>query len=119
MTQDSSIFTQLMAVIEDRKANPSDKSYTTKLLNGGAEKIGAKITEEADEVITAAGEFQPDTNNAAPHDHLSHEAADLIYHLFVMLAHRDVRLVDVESKLADRFGVSGLAEKASRGSPNE
>jgi phosphoribosyl-ATP pyrophosphohydrolase len=43
-----------------------------------------------------------------------HEAADLIYHLFVMLGHRDIPLAELESELARRFGISGLDEKAAR-----
>jgi phosphoribosyl-ATP pyrophosphohydrolase len=99
-----------MSVIEERKANPSEKSYTARLLAGGVPKIGEKIVEEAGEVVSAAAE--PD---AAGQDHLAHEAADLVYHLFVMLAHRDVPLSAVEAKLAGRFGISGLEEKAARG----
>ncbi len=45
-----------MAVIEDRRAHPSERSYTTRLLTGGVKKIGEKITEEAAEVVEAAGE---------------------------------------------------------------
>jgi phosphoribosyl-ATP pyrophosphohydrolase len=99
----------LMATIEDRKANPPAKSYTTTLFNGGVQKIGEKITEEAAEVVEAAGE--PDE---AGRMHLIREAADLIYHLFVMLAHRGVRLSEVEAELARRSGTSGLDEKAAR-----
>ena len=98
-----------MAIIEDRKANPPPRSYTTTLLQGGVAKIGAKIVEEAQEVVEAAGE-----DGQPGRDHLTHEAADLIYHLLVMLAHRDVDLQQVESELARRFGMSGLDEKASR-----
>ena len=102
----------LMATIEDRKANPPAKSYTTTLFAGGVPKIGEKITEEAAEVVEAAGE--PDE---AGRTHLIREAADLIYHLFVMLAHRGVRLSEVEAELARRSGISGLDEKASRSKP--
>ena len=105
----SSIFARLMAVIEDRKRNPSEKSYTTRLLAGGAAKIGEKIREEAAEVAQAAGE--PD---AAGRSHLIHEAADLVYHLLVMLGHRDIRIEELEAELSRRFGVSGLEEKAAR-----
>lgn len=104
------VLDQLMSIIEDRKANPSEKSYTHKLLSGGVEKIGAKITEEAAEVVEAAGEPGDEGRN-----HFVYECADLIYHLFVMLAHKDVRLEEVEQELARRFGISGLEEKASRG----
>ena len=98
-----------MAVIEDRKANRPEKSYTTKLLAGGVEKIGSKVTEEAAEVVEAAGE-----PGDAGRSHTIAEAADVLYHLFVLLAHRDIALADVEAELAKRFGISGLDEKAAR-----
>lgn len=100
---------QLMAIIEDRKANPPERSYTTTLFAGGLEKIGAKITEEAAEVVEAAGEPGDEGR-----EHLIREAADVLYHLLVMLAHRDAKLTEVEAELAKRFGISGLDEKASR-----
>jgi phosphoribosyl-ATP pyrophosphohydrolase len=105
----STVLAQLMSVIEDRKLNPPPRSYTTQLLAGGVAKIGGKITEEAGEVVAAAGEA-----GEAGRQHLIHEAADLLYHLFVMLAHRDVRLAEVEQELARRFGTSGLDEKGGR-----
>ncbi len=61
-------------------------------------------------MIEAAGESGP-----AGQEHLVREAADLVYHLLVMLALRDVPLADVEAELARRFGISGLDEKESRG----
>jgi phosphoribosyl-ATP pyrophosphohydrolase len=103
-------FAQLMAVIEDRKANPPAKSYTTALFAGGVAKIGEKIVEEAAEVVEAAGE-----SGESGRAHLIREAGDLIYHLFVMLGHRDVKLAEVEAEIANRFGISGLDEKAARG----
>lgn len=109
MSDEGSIFARLMAVIEDRKANPPEKSYTTRLFDGGVVKIGEKITEEAAEVIEAAGEPDP-----AGRDHTVSEAADLLYHLFVLLAFRDIPLARVEDELARRFGISGLDEKAAR-----
>src|SRR5205085_10411008 len=93
-----------------RQARPNEKSYTASLLAGGVEKIGRKITEEAAEVVGAAGESGDEGRK-----HLVHEAADLIYHLFVMLAARGATLDEVEAELARRFGISGLEEKASRG----
>ncbi len=99
-----------MSVIEDRKAHGAENSYTVKLLAGGLEKIGAKIMEEAAEVVAAAAE-----PGAAGKAHTIHEAADLIYHLFVLLGHRDISLAEVEAELARRFGISGLDEKAARG----
>lgn len=104
-----SVFNDLMNVIAERKANPSEKSYTCQLLAGGTPKIAAKITEEAAEVIEAADE-PGDTGR----QHLVAEAADLVYHLMVLLAHRDADIRDVEAELASRFGIGGLEEKASR-----
>ena len=109
MTDVSPVFEQLMATIAQRKASPSETSYTTRLLSGGVDKIGAKIREEAGEVVEAAAE-PGDAGRA----HFIYESCDLIYHLFVMLAHRDVSLGEIEAELARRFGMSGLAEKAAR-----
>ena len=109
MTDHTNVLHQLMTVIEDRKANPPEKSYTTQLFRGGVDKIGAKIEEEAREVVAAAGEAGEDGRQ-----HLIYEAGDLLYHLFVMLGHRSVRLDEVETELARRFDMSGLDEKASR-----
>lgn len=113
MSDPGSIFARLMAVIEDRKANPSQKSYTNTLLAGGTEKIGRKIHEEAAEIVDAAGE-----PGDAGRDHTVSEAADCIYHLFVLLAHREIRLAQVEAELERRFGTSGLDEKAARSKGN-
>lgn len=109
MNHTADILHQLMAVVEDRKVNPPDKSYTTSLFAGGVEKIGAKITEEAAEVVEAAAEPGEEGRQ-----HLIREAADLTYHLLVMLAHRETNLAEVEQELAKRFGISGIDEKASR-----
>jgi phosphoribosyl-ATP pyrophosphohydrolase len=103
-----------MAVIEDRRVTRPEKSYTTRLFDGGVEKIGAKIVEEAAEVVEAAGE--PGDDGRA---HTVREAADLVYHLFVLLSTRQITLAEVEAELARRFGMSGLDEKASRGSVNK
>ncbi|MCE9603855.1 MAG: phosphoribosyl-ATP diphosphatase [Planctomycetia bacterium] len=109
MSDVSDVLAKLMQTIEDRKANPSATSYTSKLLAAGVPKIGLKITEEATEVVEAAGE--PDD---AGRSHFVYECADLVYHLFVMMAHRGVALAELEAELGRRFGLSGLAEKAAR-----
>ncbi len=100
----------LEATILARQASPDEKSYTSKLLAGGVEKIGGKILEEAAELVEAAGEPEE-----AGRQHTIYEAGDLLYHMLVLLTLRGVRLSDVEAELARRFGVSGLEEKASRG----
>ena len=111
MSAESSVLARLMAVIEDRKANPPAKSYTTTLFAGGVEKIGAKILEEAAELIDAAR-----TSDKGPkeREHLIYEAGDVLYHVLVLLGHRDIKLAEVEAELARRFGMSGLDEKAAR-----
>ena len=98
-----------MAVIEDRKANPPAKSYTTHAVRRRRAKIGDKIVEEAAEVVEAAGEPGEEGRQ-----HLVREAADLVYHLFVMLAIATCSLSEVEAELARRFGISGLDEKGGR-----
>jgi len=113
MTAESSepILNRLMAVIRDRRRRRPADSYTTRLFDGGASAIAAKVREEAEELTEAA--------MAAPLDpaQVTHEAADLLYHLLVLLANREVGLEEVEAELARRFGTSGLAEKASRDPP--
>jgi phosphoribosyl-ATP pyrophosphohydrolase len=76
------------------------------LLAGGVPAIGAKVTEEAGELITAA-DHETD-------DRVVSEAADLVYHMLVLLACRGIGLSQVEAELARRFGISGLDEKAAR-----
>ena len=101
---------QLEATIAERKAaGDGSSSYTAKLLAAGVEKIGSKITEEAAEVVEAAGEPGEEGRQ-----HTIAEAGDVLYHLMVLLAARDIPLAEVEQELARRFGMSGLEEKASR-----
>jgi phosphoribosyl-ATP pyrophosphohydrolase len=111
MSDTTNIFQRLMEVIQDRKLNPPPNSYTTTLFQGGFERIGLKIMEEAAELVRAAAKSQ---ESVEARGHLIHESADLLYHIFVMLGYRDIPLADVEAELARRFGVSGLDEKASR-----
>lgn len=96
----------LAATIADRKAAAPDSSWTAKLLSKGPEKCAEKFGEEAIEAIIAA--VKNDREN------LTNEAADVLYHLLVMLAARDVPLSDVMAELARRQGTSGIAEKAAR-----
>lgn len=93
--------------IESRKASDAGKSYTKSLLDGGPEKIGAKLREEADELARAIASESP--------ERVASEAADVLYHALVGVLSRDVSLRDVLAELARRRGKSGHAEKASRG----
>ena len=105
----SNVLQQLMAVLEDRKNNPPPNSYTAKLYAGGDSKIGAKITEEARELVEAAGE-----QGEQGRRHMIYESSDVIYHMLVLLAHHNIKLDEVEAEIGRRFGQSGLEEKASR-----
>lgn len=108
-----SMLDALMKVIAERKAHPpAERSYVVTLLNGGVPKIGAKITEEAAEVVEAAGE-----PGEAGREHLVNEVADLLFHTLVLLGHHDLPWSAVEAVLARRFGISGITEKESRGRP--
>jgi phosphoribosyl-ATP pyrophosphohydrolase/phosphoribosyl-AMP cyclohydrolase len=97
---------RLWSELEARKQAPPGSSYTRTLLDAGAPKIGAKIREEADELARAIA----DESDAR----VVSEAADELYHVLVGLLSRGVDLRAVETELARRFGMSGLAEKASR-----
>jgi phosphoribosyl-ATP pyrophosphohydrolase len=103
MSETSLILAQLLAVIEDRKAKRPPGSYTTKLFDGGVEAIGRKVCEEAAEVVDAASVAHVDRGYS-----VIYEAADLLYHLLVLMAFCGVSLTDVEEELARRFGKSGL-----------
>jgi len=113
MTEREGIMQRLMVVVEDRHVKPRVNSYTTEVMSSGVKGIGEKIMEEAAELVEAAENAGPGGVPAA-RTHLTYEAADLIYHMFIMLAHCEVKLTDVETELARRFGTSGLDEKAAR-----
>ncbi len=104
---------KLERTINARAKKPNAKSYTSQLLAGGVPKIGAKIVEEAAELVEAAGEL-----GSAGHEHFIREMGDVFYNLLVMLCHKNCNLHDVEAELARRFGVSGIEEKASRNKSN-
>ena len=96
----------LSATTLARKVADPDCSWTANLLAQGPEKCAEKFGEEAVEAIIEAVR-----NDKAA---LTSEAADVLYHLLVMLAARDVPLSDVMQVLASRQGTSGLTEKAAR-----
>ncbi len=97
---------RLAATIAARKGADPETSWTAKLLSKGPEKCAEKFGEEAIEAIIAAVK--------GDRDNLTAEAADVLYHLLVMLAARDVPLADVLAELERREGTSGIAEKAAR-----
>ncbi|GLO75065.1 phosphoribosyl-ATP pyrophosphatase [Phaeobacter italicus] len=101
-----SLLHDLETTILSRKGADPDTSWTAKLLAKGPEKCAEKFGEEAIEAIIEAVK----DNKAG----LASEGADVLYHFLVMLAARDVALDDVLQVLAERQGLSGIAEKASR-----
>lgn len=100
------VLDRLAATIATRKGADPDASWTAKLLAMGPEKAAEKFGEEAVEAIIAAV--------AGDRKDLTAEAADVVYHLLVMLAARDVAWADVLAELQRREGVSGIDEKAAR-----
>ena len=90
---------------ERAKASP-DESYTAKLLRDGVDRCARKFGEEAVEAIVSAV--------AGDKPGLTAEAADVLYHLLVLLKAADISLDEVMTELESRTGQSGLAEKASR-----
>lgn len=97
---------RLEAVIRARKDAPAVKSYTASLFFSGRARIAQKLGEEAVETVVAA--LSGDDAEIVP------EAADLLFHLLVLLADADLSLDDVRRELARREGQSGHDEKAGR-----
>ena len=98
---------RLQATIAERRAADPAISYVAALFAAGRARIAQKLGEEAIETVIAA--CGPDPAKIVP------EAADLLFHLLVLLADAGLTLDDVRTELARREGVSGVAEKAARG----
>ena len=100
------VLTRLAQTIRERRSEASAKSYTRQLLDAGPEKCARKFGEEAVELVIAA--------TSQPEAAVKAEAADVLYHLLVLLEARQVTLDGVLSILEGRMGTSGLDEKAAR-----
>jgi len=92
--------------VHERAKASAHVSYTRRLLDQGVAHCAKKLGEEAIETVLAAVEED--------RARLIAEAADLIYHLLVVLEARGISLADVEAQLAERTRQSGLTEKVSR-----
>lgn len=114
MTTHEDTLARLAAVIESRKpangGNP-ETSYVARLLTKGPDVFLKKIGEEATEVVMAA----KDVDHGADPGKLLYEVADLWFHSMVALAHYGLTPAQVVAELARREGLSGLEEKARRG----
>lgn len=107
MDDPATILSRLEATIEQRRAGDPQASYVAKLNARGMGKMAQKVGEEATEVVIAA--------LSGSHGDLVGEAADLLFHLMVLLNAKGVALADVLAELQRREGTSGIAEKLSRG----
>ena len=106
MNDQQHILDAVYQVVLDRKANPSDSSYTASLMQKGLDKILKKLGEEATEVVIAG--------KGGVREEIVYETADLFFHTLVLLGHQDIPLEEVFDELRRRFGISGIEEKASR-----
>ena len=101
------ILIKLDEVIDKRREQNKDNSYSATLLNAGVEKCAEKFGEEAVELIIACLSKE---NNS-----IVHEAADTLYHLNVLMRSKNISIKEVLEELSKREGVSGLKEKQNRG----
>lgn len=93
-TSDLSFIGELETIVRERLANPGTHSYTAKLAAAGSKRIAQKVGEEGVELALAAV--------SGDRDEIIDEAADLVYHLIVLLAEKDLSLGDVGQRLASR-----------------
>lgn len=101
------VLSRLVRTISARRESAAGASYTRQLLDAGPERCARKFGEEAVEAVIAGV--------GGTNAQLTAEAADVIYHLLVLLEARGLAFADVTKVLEDRMGTSGLAEKAGRG----
>jgi len=106
MSEQSHILDAVYQVILDRKANPTNNSYTAALMKKGLDTILKKIGEEGTELVIAG--------KGGTREEIVCETADLFFHTLVLLGYRDIPPEDVYAELRRRFGVSGIDEKNSR-----
>ncbi len=100
------VLNELSKVLVDRKGQPPDVSYVSKLYSKGLDAILKKIGEEATETVMAAKDGDKQK--------IIYEVADLWFHSLVLLAYEELGPEHVLAELERRFGLSGLAEKAAR-----
>jgi phosphoribosyl-ATP pyrophosphohydrolase len=104
----SDVLSRLAEVLEARKTADPESSYVARLYGKGLDAILKKVGEEATETVMAAKDGAPEK--------IVHEVADLWFHTLVLLAQQGLRPEQVLAELDRRFGLSGLEEKAQRGS---
>ena len=99
------ILEKLEIILHDRKTKGSKESYVSSLYTKGNQHICDKIIEEAGELVDASKEDKAQ---------VVHEAADLLFHVLVLLASLDIKYATILDELTNRFGTSGIEEKNNR-----
>ena len=108
MSEQNDILAAVYQVIRERRESPTEKSYVASLYAKGLDKILGKIGEEATELAVAG--------KGGEREQVVYEAADLLFHVLVLLGYYDLAPEQVYDELRRRFGTSGITEKESRGS---
>ena len=106
----SDVLEQLAEILKHRREGDSQESYVASLHHKGLNKILEKVGEETTEVILAARDVEQGADSKV----VVSEVADLWFHTLVMLSHLGLDACTVLECLEDRFGMSGIAEKAGR-----
>jgi phosphoribosyl-ATP pyrophosphohydrolase len=106
--QPDDILQAVYQVIQERKTNPSEQSYTASIMSKGIDKVLKKLGEEATELVIAG--------KGGVRDEIVYETADLLFHALILLGYYDIAPEEIYAELRRRFGTSGITEKAARGS---
>jgi phosphoribosyl-ATP pyrophosphohydrolase len=104
--QNDDILQAIYRIILERKANPSEESYTATLMTRGIDKVLKKVGEEAAELLIAG--------KGGVRQEIVYETADLLFHTLVLLGFYDIEPEEIYAELRRRFGVSGVVEKRTR-----
>ncbi len=107
MSEHDDILLAIYRIIQERKANPPEKSYTVSLMAKGIDAVLKKVGEEATELVIAG--------KGGKREEIVYETADLLFHALVLLGYYDIVPEEVYRELRRRFGVSGIDEKEARG----
>lgn len=108
------IIDQLYQTLQDRKSADPKKSYVASLYKKGTKQIAKKMGEEAVELVIEAMRLDANPDKKKRRESFREEAADLVFHLLVLLAHHDIKPDEVFEVLRQRLGVGGLVEKSAR-----
>lgn len=108
------VINRLYQTLLERKGADPDKSYVASLYKKGTKQIAKKMGEEAVELVIAAVRLDEKNGKKKRHQDFTEEAADLVFHLLVLLAHHDIEPDEILAILEARFGIGGHEEKAAR-----